>query len=304
MHIPAHLKTKILNIYGDKGSKWIENFPEVLDRCIKKWHLTLVTAHTQLSYNMIFYATSSEHGQVVLKMGVPDKNLSAEVRSLNFLGISNACKCYDYDATAGAILLERIIPGSDLNSVPDLNERIEIVSELINRTIIPANDAKDFPHYSEWLERAFKRARDKSSSNSKLMMVTDEAEKLFAQIAALYLPLYFLHGDIHHTNILMDSSGRWRLIDPQGVLGIKAFSPAVFIENQIRMTAPEAKADSLNQMLAKFSKSLNEPGELIAMCLFIDKVLSICWDVEDGVGFENMGEDLEDCELVYSFVNF
>jgi streptomycin 6-kinase len=282
MQIPSHLQSKIINIFGQKGKDWIEEFPGILKYCIEKWDLTKIKLHPDPTYNIILFAVSKDHGDVVLKLGVPDERLTDEVRSLELLGSNNTCKCFDYDPAMGTMLLERIIPGSDLNSIQGVNERIEIVSELISRTIIPINDAKDFPLYSDWLERAFKRARDESSSNSKLMILIDEAEKLFTEIDSLNLPLYFLHGDIHHSNILMDNYNRWRLIDPQGVIGIKALSPVVFIENQIRKTIPAERSESKNKLLTNFSKSLNEPQELIAKCFFIDKVLSICWDIEDG----------------------
>ena len=300
--IPPKLKTKIINIHGIKGKQWIEKFPSILAGCIKKWNLANVSAHTNLSFNVISFAFSPEYGEVVLKLGVPAPGMVAEAKALKFFGSNVSCKCYDYDTGAGAFLLERIIPGNDLTSVGDFRERINIVSALINETAISAEEGAGLPYYSRWISQAFKKARDENHSNSKLIGMIDKAEGISVRTEKLNLPLYVLHGDLHHTNILFDGSGKWKVIDAQGVIGIRALSPAVFLENQIRMTERGKRFALLEEMLSMFSQSLREPVELITACLFIDSVLSICWDIEDGASFDDLLDNVEDCELFYSFV--
>jgi streptomycin 6-kinase len=48
----------------------------------------------------------------------------------------------------------------------------------------------------------------------------------------------FLHGDLHHYNIIRGQRG-WRIIDPKGVVGDPAYEAAAFVRNPIETIGSE-----------------------------------------------------------------
>ncbi len=210
-----------------------------------------------------------------------------------------ACKLLDYNIILGALLLKRIIPGNDLRSVKSLTERINVTADIINLTSLDQKALVKIPTYSTWLSNAFEKLRDRKDNNEKLLELFNNAGKIYYEIYSLGLPQYICHGDLHHLNILYDDSEKsWKSIDPQGVVCVKAFSPAVFMRNQLEFTDRFDKKELLNEMIKLFSEKLNEPEELIMKCFYINSVLSIAWDTEEGMDVNGSVEELIELSIM------
>ncbi|HLO99736.1 MAG TPA: aminoglycoside phosphotransferase family protein [Fimbriimonas sp.] len=119
-------------------------------------------------------------------------------------------KVYQFDESTGSILMERLMPGTILGDRSISLETSTTVFTEAARTI--ANIEFDNPiPLTRYMER--------HGPLSKYMLETTERE-------------VFLHGDLHHWNILKHADG-WKVIDAKGLFGDPAYEAAAFIMNPL-----------------------------------------------------------------------
>lgn len=302
MDIPESFDDNIKRVFGEKGVAWRRSLPQLLETCIKKWNLSNCRLSKHLSMNLICFAESPEYGEIALKVGVPHADLFTEMKALSLYEGLHICKCYDYDIELGAMVLERINPGGQLKELSDSDERINIGSNVISRLPIFIEDTEGFPTYGYWIERAFKRAREENKVGEKMLYYIAEAEILFKEIEAIDKRKVLLHGDLHHENILQEKDGRWRAIDPKGVVGAMSMEAARFIENEFSFVAPELRLATLDKMTTIFSEKLGTSKRIIAAGAFVLMVLSICWCFEGYSESEEVYDGIKDCQIYLDYV--
>jgi streptomycin 6-kinase len=112
------------------------------------------------------------------------------------------------DEATGAVLMERIVPGVKLSSIggPDRDAFI-VVRDLVRG--MADLDPSGCLNLSDYFT--------KSEPLSEWMVKTSPAP-------------VFLHGDLHHENVLLGRQG-WVVIDPKGLAGDPAFEAAAFMRN-------------------------------------------------------------------------
>ena len=300
MSIPEYFKAKIRRCFGTKGANWLSRLDELLHRCLIKWNLSHCHLATNLSVNLVCFAESSDYGHVVLKIGVPHPELYTEVTALSLYNGGKICLCYDSDADIGAMLLERVIPGHNLKVLQDERECIQIAADVISTLPIPINDDNILPRFSDWIEKAFSRVRRENKVGERWLFFVDQAERWFQEIDALECQQVLLHGDLHHENILYDKSGQWKAIDPKGVIGFPCMEAARFIQNQLGWNITrnarfgkvnlKDKLSCLDEMVTVFGTAFDRPKRTIAICAFIDCVLSRSWTFEEYLQPEELSE--------------
>ncbi|MBM3239235.1 hypothetical protein FJZ31_23315 [Candidatus Poribacteria bacterium] len=288
--IPDYFKAQIRRCFGTKGANWLSQLDELLNRCLIKWNLANCHLATNLSVNLVCFADSPDYGSVVLKIGVPHPELYTEMTALSLYNGGNICLCYDSDIDLGAMLLERVIPGHNLTVLQHEQESIKIAADVISTLPIPVNDDNILPSFSDWLEKAFSRVRKENKVGREWLFFVDQAERLFQEIDALERQKVLLHGDLHHENILYDKNGQWKAIDPKGVIGIPCMEAARFIQNQLEKVNLKDKSSCLEEMVTVFGTAFDRPKRTIALCAFIDCVLSRCWTFEEYLEPEELSE--------------
>ncbi|WP_202708817.1 aminoglycoside phosphotransferase family protein [Sporosalibacterium faouarense] len=303
MLITEEFKTKSIRRFDENGEEWILQLPKIIDICKGKWQLYDFKIVEDLSINLIYFAKSKKYGDVVLKLEGPHPEKYTEMKALSLFNEECVCKCYALDMDIGALLLERIVPGKCLTSLKNHREQITIAAELIAKVPL-FTDAKDgFPTYSQWINRAFKKARTENKVGSKMIHFIDEAEKFFKEVESNDSQVALLHGDLHHWNILQDENGNWKAIDPHGVLGPPYFESARFMTNHLDISEEENKKEILDDMINIFSTKFNETKKTITIALFVLYALSICWTFEEAAPDELLlKKDIENCEFVYNYL--
>lgn len=304
MQIPNQFKNKVVSVFGEKGRDWLEELPRRLKACIEKWRLVNCRLSKNLSMNLIVFAESPEFGPVALKAGVPHPDLFTEMKALSLYNGRHICKCYDFDVELGALLLERVMPGEDLRVLQSSSERIREAVRLISRLPIPVMPEHGLPEYEDWLRRAFTRARRENKVGTQMLSLIDAAEVLFKEIDTADRPKVLLHGDLHHENMLRDSKGQWKAIDPKGIIGVPCMEAARFMENQFGMVCPEERLACLDEMITAFSTEFREPKRIVAACLFVLKVLSVCWSFEDYEVPGDIDEGIKECSIYLDYVEW
>lgn len=300
MQIPDRFGHKIIRTYGERGSSWLAALPDILARCIQKWQLSDCETSGILSYNFILFATSPHFGQVALKVGL---DLRPEMQALDLYRGRHICQCYDSDEALGAMLLERVMPGYDLTTVTDNTERIHIAAQVVSRLPLSMDTTShNLKTYSQWLERAFSRARSEGKVGAEMLQYIEIADQLYSDINRPEQAQVLLHGDLNHWNILQDKSGTWKAIDPQGVIGVHCLESARFIENQRDMVPLAERIGHIDEMVTIFGTTLGETKKAIACALFVDTILSTCWTYEEDTPQDKLAECVQKCALTWEYV--
>jgi streptomycin 6-kinase len=266
----------IINIYGNKGTVWLEHLPQIVNDIAKKWNLEYLEVLENLSYNYVL-AGYQDTKPIILKIAIDLKSLESEVKALTALQGFGMISLLE--STENAILLERAMPGTTLKELfpKQENQTIEIACNLIkslHQAPIPKNH--NFPSLSNWFESLNKDCNIPDYYLNKARQLRDDLLKTTARQV-------LLHGDLHHENILQNHEN-WCVIDPKGIIGDATFEVVTFIRNPMPELVQEPQAfNIITNRINKFAKLLNLDQKRISAWCFVEAVISWTWALEDNL---------------------
>jgi streptomycin 6-kinase len=316
VRIPTALIERDERVHGAAGRRWLATLPGLVSACCTRWSLELDQPFENLSYNVVLPGRISPAGisrglfdgiahttQIVLKLGVPCRELATESAALALFQGVGAVRLLDHDSLGGALLLERVTPGTPLHNLQRNNgdkedniskcdaEATRIAAALMRRLWRQPPENHPFPSLETWFE-AFKRLRTRFGGDtgpfpSKLIT---EAEEVFADLSASSPRSVILHGDLHHENILYSEKGEWLAIDPKGICGDPGYEIGSFMLNQLPEAKPGATInlpmEILSRRLSIFSEELGIGIGRLARWAFCHAVLSALWDFEESAEWD------------------
>ncbi len=146
----------------------------------------------------------------VLKAPFQGEELTFGVPAALKLASVGGPEVYEHDVASGAILMERLRPGRELStSTLSESEAQGIFVELTSKIAgLSADSAMQLRDYHAFRHPLLDRLEETTTSR------------------------VFLHGDLHHHNILSDSAN-WRPIDPKGLAGDPHFECIAFLRNPV-----------------------------------------------------------------------
>ena len=197
-------------------------------------------------------------------------------------GIARVLECDD-----GAVLLERLTPGYSLARLT-LNgrddEAIDILAETIQTMSGHATPPPDCATVRGWAA-AFDRYVARADDRIPAHLVAD-AHRRFLSLEASQGERQLLHGDLHHYNVLFDSTRGWLAIDPKGVVGEVEFEIGATLRNPFERPDLFVSAAIVERRLARLARSLNINLARALEWGFAQAVLSAIWSLEDGFTVE------------------
>jgi len=295
LNLPPEFISNIQNTFGENGDVFLRALPESIAAASTHWGLTEVEPASNLSYNFVAFAKRGPE-QVVLKMGVPNRELKSEIAALRLFGGEGACRLIDYEEEKYWMLLERLKPGVMLSTLENDEEATHIAAEVVQkiwRSVDSGHhgDAVEFQssfiQLKDWFD-GLKRLRlmfngGTGPLNESLVERVERSVQDF--FAENYKPV-LMHGDYHHFNILSSERG-WLVIDPKGVIGPACYELGPFLMNPWgdvlsgkeyrRLT--RRRIDILHERLGFERERIREWGMAHA-------VLSAWWGIEDNTGWE------------------
>ncbi len=281
MKTPPQFAQRVEGAFGERGRVFLRALPTLIKEAEIRWQLRDLRAEAKLSYNYIAYGRSGDM-QVVLKVGVPDAELTSEIHALRHFAGRGAVRLIDSDAGRGMLLVERLMPGTQLTSLSNDAEATQIAAEVMLALLRPAPEDARLLQLSDWF-KGFERFRLKNGGAGPLPPALFEAaEKVGREILEEEHRPTLLHGDLHHFNIL-SSRGRWVAIDPKGVVGPAAYEVGPFLVNpwgEINKR-PDA-AEALRTRVAILGEMLGIEKQRIRRCGMTHAVLSALWSIEEG----------------------
>jgi streptomycin 6-kinase len=131
MKLPNSFITTIQNVFKEDGEKFLAVLPFLIQETSQRWELSDVQHVPNLSYNFVAFAKRGNE-DAVLKMGVPNRELTSEISALKLFNGNGACQLLESDAERGLLLLERLKPGIMLSELEDDDERTHIAVDVID----------------------------------------------------------------------------------------------------------------------------------------------------------------------------
>jgi len=229
LELPPEFIRTIQNAFGKNGRSWLEALPALLDEAARRWDLTNIQPVSNLSYNFVAFAHklpspsgrgAGGEGEVVLKLGVPNRELTSEIAALRLYAGRGACRLLDADAEKGTLLLERLEPGRMLSTLEDDEHATSIAAEVMISLWEGSNDfsryratdpyrvlrevaTTSFIQLKDWFA-GFKRLRKRFNGRTGPLpkRLVETAESLSRDLLAEDKDEVLLHGDFHHFNVL------------------------------------------------------------------------------------------------------
>lgn len=276
MHLPEELVKNILSIYGQVGKKWLDNLPSLLDYSAKNWQLTVKDCFNNARFNVVAGVILDNGHKAVLKCGVPSKEFMNEVAALQHFNGVGSVKLLDAEAGAGIMLLERLIPGTLLEEIPDETQRVISSVELIQKLHRPCQETALFPSLADWFQgfqRLFQYFQGGTGPFPKQLI--ERADAISQELLTSMGSTVLLHGDLHYGNILLSDKCGWLAIDPKGVIGEREYEiPFPRLKGEINGRLIKRRLDQFIE-ISGFDKSR------VLGWVFCKAVLAAWWSFED-----------------------
>ena len=273
------LKQNIANLYGSKGKDWIANLPAIVTALANHWGLSEIIPVSNMTFNYVAKAILSTGEPVVLKISYDKQSIINEKRALTYLGLHGSIKFIDYNSTYNALLLQQAIPGITLKSLyrdnPDyvMDCYVETMRRLHHQQLPKESNP---PHVADWL-----KVLDEPSLKQIPTTLLNKAIELRNKMLSSPRPLIFLHGDLHHDNILKHSN-EWLAIDPKGVIGEAEFEIAAFDFMYIsELTATIDVKNVFAQRVDLLAQKSGLDAQRIKDWVFVRLILMAAWFIED-----------------------
>lgn len=289
MQLPKTFISTIKNVYKKDGEKFLAVLPSLMGEVSQRWGLSNIQPVPNLSFNFVAFAKRKSE-DVILKMSVPNPELTSEMNALQFFHGEGACRLLEHDEERGFLLLERLKPGKMLSELEDDDERTHIAADVMlniqrRRGETPPLQNK-FIKLSDWFD-GLKKIRPHFNGG------TGPFPKELLERVESFLPELFadtnvglMHGDFHHFNILSSERG-WLIIDPKGVIGPLGYEVGPLMINPWNGisdgTSFKVQAERRVSIL---SERLGWEREKIINWATAHAVLSAWWSIEDNMQYE------------------
>ena len=302
MNLPSEFISNIQNTFREDGHAFLKALPDLIAEASTRWGLTDVQPAPILSYNFVAFANRGNNN-VVLKMGVPNREMKSEMATLRLFNGEGACRLLECDEERYWMLLERLNPGVMLSTLEDDEEATHIAAEVMKKIWRPletlessslllnveqqAVRLQSFIQLSDWFD-GLNNLRPMFNGgtgpfNEKLVERAESSVKDF--FVENHMPV-LMHGDFHHFNILSSERG-WLVIDPKGVIG-----PAGYEVGPLMINPWSDFSDGINIRLRVqrridiLHEHLGWERERILEWSLAHAVLSAWWGIEDNTGWD------------------
>lgn len=322
MQLPPEFIRTIQDTFGDEGRAFLNALPDLIAEASRRWNLSEIHPVPNLSYNFVAFANrpsptdfdtfasfatqSSAQGDVVLKIGVPNRELTSEMTALRLFDGRGAVRLLEEDAEHAMFLLERLKPGNMLVTLKDDEQATHIAAEVMLNLWKPAPSNAALIQLSDWFKGFGRlRARFEGGTGPLEKSLVERAEGVIAEFFAEDEAPMLIHGDLHHFNILASERGcavgvkpaalrsggttppGWLAIDPKGVVGPAAYEVGPLLINpwdELGMASEMIRITE--RRISVLSERLGFERERLLAWGLAHAVLSAWWSIEDKANWE------------------
>jgi streptomycin 6-kinase len=281
--LPERFIAAITGSWPVEGPRFLARLPALIREYEAKWNLRALAPYA-LSYNYVAPAIRADGAAVVLKLGVPNPELTAEIEALRLYDGRGAARLLAAEPEAGALLLERVLPGEPLAELQDDDLATLIAAEKMAELWRPLPPEHTFPDLCRWTRSLTEYAAREAQQPDPLprALISSAIAVRDDLLAAPETPV-LIHGDFHHFNVLRAEREPWLAIDPKGVAAERGFEVGPLLYNPFEDLAAQPDLARLTaRRLDILSERLGLDRQRLIACGFTGAMLSACWSVEEG----------------------
>ena len=71
-----------VDVHGARDAAWLSKLPELIEQCERRWQLRAMPSFSHQSHSYVAPAVRRDGTEVVLKLGVPNAQLTTEIEAL------------------------------------------------------------------------------------------------------------------------------------------------------------------------------------------------------------------------------
>ncbi len=197
---------------------WIDALPALMTRCAARWGLEIGQPLEGGYLSRVFSCVDTDGNQLVLKLAPPAMPATLEATALRLWNGRGAVSLKDWDAEAGALLLDRIVPGTPFPPEDD-RKAIGLAGEVLRMLHgVPVPDRHPFPTLPEAFDLWEERVRADAEAGTVGVGLLPQARAAALRLCETAGDTVLLHGDFLDKNLLLGTSGLVA-IDPMPRIG-------------------------------------------------------------------------------------
>ena len=226
----GEIRARLTRRFGPAVAGWCEELPALVGTVARRWGLRPGPAFPAGGTSVVLPCQADNGEEMVLKLTPELKIAADEATALDLWSASpHVVQLHDADLGRGALLLERVNPGTRLHDEPDRWPLADVAPMLTDlRRPAGTGDESGLPDLRDRVEFVFDLTRMRLARHPAAARQIPpgliDASQISARTLAGDGPVGLVHGDLHPGNVLRGGSGRGVVaIDPRPCLGDRAF---------------------------------------------------------------------------------
>lgn len=282
---------RVLAAYGRRGAAWIRELPEQVDALMEEWSLVFVGEPFTGAHAGLVVPVRDSHGrELVLKVVPAATWANCEADALAYWAGRGAARLVAVNRNRGALLMERVTPGTTLASMCSSDDRAAtaaaaaVITELRSvRSGMPAT----LPDVATWIGalQSASRGAGPRALQAASIRAASLADDLLTDANRTVL-----HGDLQHYNILGTEHGSWLAVDPKGLIGPPEAEPAALLRNpRAFVLSHPTPRQLLSDRVAVLEERLGDDRQRLLLWGHVLGVVAAAWAHEDNEGETEVG---------------
>lgn len=255
--------------------RWLDEIPATIADLCTKWRIELDRVVPDTFVTLVALGHSESLGPVVIKSSALADEFAAEATALTLAAGENVVKVYDLDLARSAMVIERIVPGTQLrDAAMSDDDATRLAAETVATFWREVPDPGQLHPLRRWMRALFEWAPRPDLIAPDLIQ---QAQELGTALLDRSNRSCLLHGDFQHHNLLQRSSGDWIIIDPKGLYGDPGFEFAAWMYNPEGVTARTDYPELARKRAAICAEIWGIEPQALLEWAFVGAVLSMCW---------------------------
>ena len=233
--VPSRLRQAVAAGAGEPGAAWLGALPGLLAAAVERWGLTVQrVVQPGGRASLVLLVLRDDGSPAALKLALPGPGSAQEPAALERWDGRGAVRLLAAAPQDGAMLLERLHGEVPLRSLAESRAMLEAAGTL-RRLWLDPSPGHPFTLLADHAAVLCAPLRDPRPrpGGAELRPLLDEALETCAGLLADQPEQVLLHGDFHHGNVLAADRSPWLAIDPDPLVGERAYDLAWLAQDRL-----------------------------------------------------------------------
>ena len=219
------------------------------DACAAMWNLTIGDQLDGGYLAHVYECRDPEGRDLVLKLSPPIARPALEAAALAAWDGHGAARLVAFDPQAGALLLDRIRPGTSLRGANG-SEPLLAAADTLRSLHSTRPDLAEVPAFAEWLDWFFERVMMDAEPGTVGVAMLPKLRQAAERLAETATLTTLVHGDFCPKNVLLAETGSYVAIDPMPYAGDPCSDVGLFAVSTAPASSAPQRAAQLGELAA------------------------------------------------------